>query len=570
MKHLAVIAVAAMLLAPSVARGECAAGPLTEQTIREHYIERPDSCLHLLDSAEAGRLASDIAPFRFDILRAMCYEIRGDYAAKGACVRRAMERDSVRLVPARLLAAKVMLAEVLERQGDYEAAIGVCGEAVELARSLGKKRQEADMLSTMARIYAGMSRPDEALESFRLAIGLLEGTADVREMSCLSTIYGEYMTTLIDLGRKDEAIETGRRREAVIARMSALPGPPPGYIDQQYGFLYAKMALLLHDAGNAAEAAAVYARYCGLYFSHTSTGKQFAIPYLLAAGRYAEALGNNDSCLAAFANDTVSYAYLGLLQNEALAYRGLHRYELADWYMRRCYALQDSIYAREKESDAQHYAELFATKEKELQLHDATALSQRMVIVAVAASAFAIMLAALLWVLWASLNRTRRRNRIDARRIDELLEQKSELRKLYRAEAIDEMAAKAPAAGADDEAYTEFMRMESVIVSRRLFLDPKFGRDDLLRATGIGKNDLVPLLRKYAGSVNLSDYINRLRLEYAVRLMKEHRNHTIDSIAEASGFNSRSTFYRAFLKIWGMTPTQYLQTQDTSRNVSPD
>lgn len=34
---------------------------------------------------------------------------------------------------------------------------------------------------------------------------------------------------------------------------------------------------------------------------------------------------------------------------------------------------------------------------------------------------------------------------------------------------------------------------------------------------------------------------------------------TIDHIAETSGFNSRSTFYRAIQNIYGMTPSQYLE-----------
>ena len=92
-----------------------------------------------------------------------------------------------------------------------------------------------------------MTNDEMAQEYFQRAVKLLEGTDDVREMSRLSTIYGEYMSFYINRNRMAEAIEIGYRRETVIQRMSGLPGPPPGYIDQQYGFLYAKMAVLLHD-----------------------------------------------------------------------------------------------------------------------------------------------------------------------------------------------------------------------------------------------------------------------------------------------------------------------------------
>lgn len=98
-------------------------------------------------------------------------------------------------------------------------------------------------------------------------------------------------------------------------------------------------------------------------------------------------------------------------------------------------------------------------------------------------------------------------------------------------------------------------------MENKLFLNPKLTRDDILAVVGIAKNSLVPILRKYAGCTNLNDYINRLRLEYAVKLIKSNKVYTIDFIAEASGFNSRSTFYRAFQNVFGMTPLQYLEIQ---------
>lgn len=63
------------------AANNAASGILTEQTIRQLYIEHPDSCLDLLDKAELRKIDTDIPVFKMDMLRAMCYEI-----GKGACV----------------------------------------------------------------------------------------------------------------------------------------------------------------------------------------------------------------------------------------------------------------------------------------------------------------------------------------------------------------------------------------------------------------------------------------------------------------------------------------------------
>ena len=82
---------------------------------------------------------------------------------------------------------------------------------------------------------------------------------------------------------------------------------------------------------------------------------------------------------------------------------------------------------------------------------------------------------------------------------------------------------------------------------------------DLLAITHINKNDLPRLLREYAHAENVNDYLNRLRVRHALKLMKEKPHFSIMAIGEEAGFRSRATFYRAFLKECGMTPTQYLQ-----------
>lgn len=99
--------------------------------------------------------------------------------------------------------------------------------------------------------------------------------------------------------------------------------------------------------------------------------------------------------------------------------------------------------------------------------------------------------------------------------------------------------------------------METLIVDDKLFLEQGFGRDELCRLANISKNDISPLLRKYAGVDNVTDYINRLKVEYSIKLMSEKPNLSIDAIAEESNFTSRSTFYRVFQKICGMSPAQY-------------
>ncbi|MGB0917796.1 MAG: 7TM diverse intracellular signaling domain-containing protein [Flavobacteriales bacterium] len=54
------------------------------------------------------------------------------------------------------------------------------------------------------------------------------------------------------------------------------------------------------------------------------------------------------------------------------------------------------------------------------------------------------------------------------------------------------------------------------------------------------------------------DLINSKRVEASLKLLQENKNLTIEAITADVGFKSKSTFYRAFKKYKGITPTDYL------------
>lgn len=165
------------------------------------------------------------------------------------------------------------------------------------------------------------------------------------------------------------------------------------------------------------------------------------------------------------------------------------------------------------------------------------------------------LLAVLIVVIGLNLRRTKQRNRIIAKQIDELLSQREELRRstangAHTDESHPEMT----------EEYAAFLSMEQMVMDRKLFLQPDYGRDDLVANSSFSRNELAGVLKKYADARNVSEYLGKLRVEYAVRLMKEHPHYSIDAVLEEAGFKSRTTFYRTFYKVFGMPPTQYLKS----------
>lgn len=528
----------------------------TEKHIRGIYLSMPDSALHLLNEAEASHR---MEPFRIDILRCMVHESQGMYALKERYLRRVLTTDSVQMVPTRKLKILTQLAAVLDRQNKYEEGIRICSEAIGLAQKLEQKAIESELLFTIGRIYGGMQRMDEALQYMYRSIDLLKGSDNVRELAYLSTYYGDLSTFLNDHHRNREAIDICRQRLDVIHRMSRMPGPPPGYIDQQYGYLYSKLALYQQQEGETQKAAEACRNYLATSFSSSRVGQAEIVPYLLSTHRYREALQRLDNYATVFRQtDTISYNYIIALNHYAQAHRGLGNGDLANSYLQRVIRVNDSIYHREKSSQAHEFAILYQTQEKDMQIRETQAELKRQYILFAAASLVALLLVILLWEKHLNLRRTRERNRIAVRQIDELLAQKEELRKAY-AEIEKEEVEERPTVVQkvnDEENRLRFMQMEAELISGRLFLNPNMTREDLMRVAGLSKNRLGALLQEQAND-NFSGYLNRLRVEYSVALLKEKDKFTIDAIATMSGFNSRSAYYAAFNKVFHLSPAQY-------------
>ena len=123
------------------------------------------------------------------------------------------------------------------------------------------------------------------------------------------------------------------------------------------------------------------------------------------------------------------------------------------------------------------------------------------------------------------------------------------------------------------EEMKRFEEVDKRIMKERLFANPDFGRDDLMRLFGVDKNNLPGVLSRYANT-NVSGYVNIKRMEYAVELMKQHSEYTLAAIAEACGIKSPATFIRNFRNTYGMSPSEFRKNIDegvgTSRKLTFD
>ena len=111
--------------------------------------------------------------------------------------------------------------------------------------------------------------------------------------------------------------------------------------------------------------------------------------------------------------------------------------------------------------------------------------------------------------------------------------------------------------------------MENSLLNGKSYLASDYGRDNLIELTKLNKNRLTEIIKECTGTTP-NTYINRLRIEHSVHLMKIYPHHSIESIAQDSGFNSKNTYYAAFREVFGMAPNEYKKAQENKALTPPD
>ena len=99
-------------------------------------------------------------------------------------------------------------------------------------------------------------------------------------------------------------------------------------------------------------------------------------------------------------------------------------------------------------------------------------------------------------------------------------------------------------------------RLEELMKTEQLFINPNLKSLDVAQKLDIPLNQFSELINVNL-SKNFSTFLNEYRVQYAIDLMRSNPNYTIEAIGYESGFNSKSTFYKAFKKQIGTSPAKY-------------
>ena len=96
-------------------------------------------------------------------------------------------------------------------------------------------------------------------------------------------------------------------------------------------------------------------------------------------------------------------------------------------------------------------------------------------------------------------------------------------------------------------------RIEQLVRGQQLFLDPQLKLTDLVQRLNTNRNYVYQAIN-IDMQMSFSEYVNRMRVDYAEQLIASHPDLSMQEVASRSGFASTVSFYRNFKAYRGHPP----------------
>ncbi len=123
--------------------------------------------------------------------------------------------------------------------------------------------------------------------------------------------------------------------------------------------------------------------------------------------------------------------------------------------------------------------------------------------------------------------------------------------------------AKYQSSPAQDEVYDQVKsRLEHLMQEEKPFKEPGLTLESLAKKVGTNRVILSRVINESYGK-NFFDYVNHYRIEEFIEIAKRDRkSFTFTGMAYDVGFNTRTTFYKAFKKFTNTTPKLYFKDKN--------
>lgn len=101
--------------------------------------------------------------------------------------------------------------------------------------------------------------------------------------------------------------------------------------------------------------------------------------------------------------------------------------------------------------------------------------------------------------------------------------------------------------------------LDKLMDERKLFLENGLTLKNLSREARLSPHHLSQVINQHRHK-NFYDYINGYKARYAANYLQSHGKTNLTRLAFECGFNNKVSFFRAFKKYTGETPTSFLKS----------
>ena len=544
--------------------------PYQEDSVLVAYAYHPDRALVMLDSA---LLLGNINEYRAKFIRAKIY-------SKSLIKQR---QDSAILICEQLLRHDSVINALHEQEGvldllmvtsrakvDFEGYVKWATQKAEVCRLQGEETEQWRTEAEIGMVLTRLGQPEEGMAKIDEAIRQLNEPGSIDRMDAFIIAVKRKVNVLNDQGRYGEVIPLAQRildrldhyeqhakdyaEDSYRLSWSDSPSDRDRYIDfsraQANGFLARAYAM----TGDTPHARECLSRFNQSGYGHSFSARRMIIPAQMALGMYDEAMATSDEVVYRMGRDTINDDYAVILRDRAVVARAKghvdEAYNLMNRHANLVKVLSDSLHA----SEAHDYAARYHAQEQELKIQEAQTASRIKSII--------IGVILLLFVIAGAFSFYYRHQRLVINEKNRALVRMingtpfvAPVDEIEGAEDTDEVSDSEES----EDTSALFETIDTTIRTEHLYANVSLQRQDVCTRFCITRHTLNNLLAQHVGSSSFPQYINNIRMEEALPLLRDSASMTIAAIATAVGFTP-ANFREQFKRQYGVTPQEYRQS----------
>lgn len=544
-----ILSVTALFLSLSACKqapetGSSAAVPAATDIRAKAQADYP-AAMQLIDKALR---AGEMSVFEANHLKAnITYLYTEDYGAAAAYMQKALKQEEAS-DPSTRTRLLYHLATIYEGEKDYQELLSTCKKGKRSALEAGMPFEDSafDFLTGSALFEMGENETGLALMQ-EAAQEALEAATEESEYGHVQYFTQKLISCYISVDSYREALEQCAQEEMLLARIEKyFPEADPGYIDRCLFYLNADRAVCHAGLGEREKADAYFGKSLKCDFASTQGGLIRQVDYYAAIGNPSRILEIYRDDIPFPEADTVSRAWRLRLSRILKAWHNAGIRDKEEEYQARYDALSALIEEKELAEEVKLKAAQYDASRSRARLSDARdslKKSRR------TTNLLLILFIAAL-VGFVILNRIFIR-RSDKRHNEQAEACRKELQSIRRQVSI--------IVEKDTHDGTPGLKapITKIIEDNRLYLKKDLTRAAVALMLGVPEQEIPKMLDAVKPGLGFPEYINSLRIRYALELMALNPDITVAELAERSGFYTKRTFQRTFRIVTGKTPGDY-------------